>query len=99
MAQMGGFSSHALFSYELAKTLSARGNEVWVVDSEETYNWHIKDQNLSEIQFVLFQSTIPYLEAKQIISRYVATQLGSSSANTVPSGIRRHGIEQKIGRW
>ncbi|XP_033638168.1 UDP-glucuronosyltransferase 2C1-like isoform X2 [Asterias rubens] len=83
IAQMAGFSSHALFSLELAKTLSARGNEVWVVDSEETYNWRIKGQNLSEIQFVLFQSTIPYLEVKQIISRYVATQLGSSSANSV----------------
>ncbi|XP_071798796.1 UDP-glucuronosyltransferase 2A2-like [Asterias amurensis] len=83
MAQMAGFSSHALFSLELAKTLSARGNEVWVVDSAETYNLRIKGQNLSEIQFVLFQSSTPYLEVKQIISRYVATQLRNSSANSV----------------
>ncbi len=82
IAQMSGDSSHSVFSLELAKTLSARGNEVWVVDSEETYRWRIKSQNLSEIQFVLFQNTVPFREAKVLINRYVARQLHSISANS-----------------
>ncbi|XP_071798767.1 UDP-glucuronosyltransferase 2C1-like isoform X2 [Asterias amurensis] len=82
MTPLRVYSSHAVFSLELAKVLSARGNEVWVVENEQTYDQRIKNQNLSEIHFVLVQNKIPVSVLEVLVKRFIARNLRSSSANS-----------------
>ncbi|XP_022098652.1 UDP-glucuronosyltransferase 2C1-like isoform X1 [Acanthaster planci] len=75
--------SHLFSSAEIARTLSARGNDVWFLIDEELYDRHAATLALPEQMKVAFYKTaLSYTESETYVRRYVSKQLRDSSANT-----------------
>ena len=83
VAATSGVSSHFMFNLELAKTLLARGHEVWIIVDEETYEFKVRSYGLPpEIRFVFFKNQITLCEADILVKRYVSRQLRIAEANS-----------------
>ncbi|XP_038050044.1 UDP-glucuronosyltransferase 2B20-like [Patiria miniata] len=84
VAPTSGMCSHMISSIEIAKTLSSRGNEVWVVMNEETHCLYVQGRMEipDQIHFALFKTSVTDKDGDTFLRRYVSKQLRDERAST-----------------
>ncbi|XP_022098632.1 UDP-glucuronosyltransferase 1-2-like [Acanthaster planci] len=85
VAATSGMSSHMISALEIAKTLSARGNRVWVIIEEETYNTYVhgRIEIPDQIRIVFFKlMSVSHKDGDIYLRRYIFKQLRDSQANS-----------------
>ncbi|XP_038050047.1 UDP-glucuronosyltransferase 2C1-like [Patiria miniata] len=84
VAATSGMCSHMISGIEIAKTLSSRGNKVWVVMNEETHRLYVQGRMEipDQIHFALFKTSLTDKDGDTFLRRYVSKQLRDERANT-----------------